>query len=207
MRIYDGSVVQIDGIDFVVNIETDCFAGPPWEEEDGHGPVSNWVDRPKLPGEMILLFKFSHNDGNSYRIFSRYRRYYDFQAAVKLARREGWNTAPGVFKTPGEQAAVSALADFRRLKRWCDDEWQYVYVTVRPLDEYGDILPMSASMGSVEYDPDDTSYIGCVAEELARQVISEHEYMFAAPLPKVKEVINQDDLLILPDFATPARVA
>lgn len=191
-RIYDGSIVDVDGISFLVSIDRDEFMGPPWKEQDGHGPVSGWERRAKAPGEMVLC----KDRGLS--------RFYGFQEAVKIARREGWNTKPGHWRTRREQAHNAALADFNWLKRWCDDQWQWVIVTVHPLDDFGDILPMSACLGGVAYDPDEARYITEVVEELARAVIFDHQAMFAAPLPKVEQVIDPDDLLTLPDFAARA---
>lgn len=197
-RIYDGSIVNVDGIDFLVTIGPDEFTGPPWTECDGHGPVdcrdhSPWGQFPvKMPGEIII---------------GKYRGdvvFYDFQEAVKIARRDGWNYPPYFWKTKGEQAAAAARADADYLKRWLNGRWEYVFITVHPLDDYSEILPMSASIGGVEYDPDDTGYIGSVVEDLAREVIAEHEFMFSAPLPKVEQVISTNDLLTLPDFAAKA---
>lgn len=108
-----------------IEIAPDDWNGPPWEDEDGHGPVSDWTDRPKRPGERVL-----HQDRGR-------RRYYDFQAAVEAARKEGWDSPPLRTGTPGEQAVRAVESDFRYLKEWCDDDWQYVFVRVEVEDEDG----------------------------------------------------------------------
>jgi len=170
-RIYDGSIIAVDGIEFKVSIVHDDLCGPPWLECDGHGPVSDWTCRDKRPGEMTL-----HEDRG-------WKRFYNFQAAVKLAKRDGWNTAPFVFRSGSAQAAAAAaMADFEYLRDWCRDEWEYVVLTVTALDEDGDILDfVSASLGGVEYDSRDTTAVAEMAEMLAQQVIAEHQGMFSKP--------------------------
>ena len=107
------------GHDWVIEWACDYDSGAPWANEDGHGPVSDWTRRDKLPGEMVL-----NSDGCS-------RRYYDFAAAVKQARAEGWNTAPYNWPTKGARAAAAALADFEYLRGWCNDEWGYCGIIVK----------------------------------------------------------------------------
>lgn len=70
-----------------VSIESDDDSGAPWENEDGHGDVSDWTTRDKLPGEMVL----STDHGS--------KRFYDFAGACQLARRDGWGWLPGDIKT------------------------------------------------------------------------------------------------------------
>jgi len=112
--------------------------GAPWKEHDGHGPVSDWERREKTPGEMIL-----NSDRGS-------KRFYDFQAAVKQAREEGWNVAPYIWPSKGAQAAAAALADFKRLYGWCNDKWHWcgVRVTLEDTD-------IDASLWGIESDAED----------------------------------------------------
>ena len=79
---------------FSVEIESDDDYGAPWEECDGHGPVSDWTTRAKRAGEMVLC---SDNRGS-------FRRYYDVQEACKIAKRDGWGFMPGkvIIKTNDE---------------------------------------------------------------------------------------------------------
>ena len=35
--------IEVDGLSFAVSMEYDDCMSPPWEEEDGHGPVSEWT--------------------------------------------------------------------------------------------------------------------------------------------------------------------
>ena len=46
--------IERDGFTLRARIEHDSDTGAPWEEHDGHGPVSDWEVRDKLPGELIL---------------------------------------------------------------------------------------------------------------------------------------------------------
>jgi hypothetical protein len=105
------------GFTFVANIYYAEDFGPPWKEHDGHGPVSDWTKRPKGPGEMIL-----HQDCGSY-------HYYNFAEAVKIAKREGWD-APPYGGTKEERAHRAAMADYQYLRRWCNDDWQWVGISV-----------------------------------------------------------------------------
>lgn len=78
----DTSTVERDGYVVTATVVRDDDMGAPWENEDGHGPVSRWTSRPKRPGERVL-----NVDRGSY-------RYYDFAEAVKIAKRDGWG--PGI---------------------------------------------------------------------------------------------------------------
>lgn len=69
--------------EYRVEIVPDDENPAPWENEDGHGPVSEWTRRAKRPGEIAIA---SDRD---------LRRYYDFQEACNIARREGWGFLPG----------------------------------------------------------------------------------------------------------------
>lgn len=61
-----------------VTLEHDHDHGAPWDEEDGHGPVSDWTSRSKRPGELVL----NEDHGST--------RYYDYQEACRIARRDEW---------------------------------------------------------------------------------------------------------------------
>lgn len=112
-----------EGFDLIAHIHCDYDHGAPWEKCDGHGPVSDWTCRDKLPGELILC-----EDRGS-------RRFYDFAAACRIARRDGWDAKP--YNEGGEskaqQAAKAARADYEYLRRYCDGQWQYVGVSVKAL--------------------------------------------------------------------------
>jgi hypothetical protein len=79
--------IKVRNARYLVQIERDDDYGAPWENEDGHGPVTDWTTRDKCPGELVL-----NQDRRSY-------RYYDFQAACRIARRDGWGFLPGELET------------------------------------------------------------------------------------------------------------
>ena len=137
--------VERDGFALVATVHVDDRQSPPWEEEDGHGPVSDWTTREPNEGERVLC------------VDRQSRRYYDVAEALVIAQRDGWGP-----DTP--EAAVAA--DFARLKAWCDDDWWYVgvAVTVRKLDVQltGDF---DHALWGIESDAE--GYLGEVAEELA----------------------------------------
>src|SRR5690606_5719725 len=70
--------ITLNGLTFSVSLEYDYVHRAPWEECDGHGPVSDWTSRDKLPGERVL-----RHDRGSY-------RYYDVAEATRIAKRDGW---------------------------------------------------------------------------------------------------------------------
>ena len=126
-------------IEWVYDHDSDA----PWDREDGHGPVSDWEHRSKRPGEMIL----NSNRGS--------HRFYDFAEAVKLARKDGWNTAPYDWPSKGAQAHAAALADFDYLRRFCNDQWHYCGIVVTLLDADGDPDSVDASLWGIESEGDD----------------------------------------------------
>lgn len=154
------------GLLFRVTIEHDEDAGAPWENSDGHGPVSDWVTRDKRPGELVL-----NSDRGS-------RRFYDYAAAVALAKRDGWDAAPygEPGETKGQRAARAALSDFEYLRAWCADDWRYVVVGLQVIDETGRALTHShgatcAYLGGVE--DRDGDYIREVVRNLAEEIAAD----------------------------------
>ena len=112
----------------------DYDAGMPWENADGHGPVRksnhrhgvNWsTNGDKQPGERPL----NCPDRNEYQF------YYDWQSAMKIAKRDGWNAAP--YDAPNKALrAVQADLDF--LRSFLNEEWGYVGIVCTVLDAEGE---------------------------------------------------------------------
>jgi len=125
-------------LSFRVEWVYDHDSNPPWDREDGHGPVSDWEHRSKRPGEMVL-----RSDRGSH-------RFYDFAEAVKLARKDGWNTAPYNWPSRGARAHAAALADFKYLQAWCNDQWYYCGIVVTLLNADGDPDSVDASLWGIE---------------------------------------------------------
>lgn len=153
-------IIEKNGRTFRVDIERDDDAGAPWECEDGHGPVSEWTTRDKLPGELVLCEDRPH------------KRYYDFQEAVKIARREGWDTAPYGQGTKGERAARAAMADYERLRRWCNGDWYYCGVIVTDITDEDAETDYRSALWGIESDCED--YISGVAQELVDEALSDY---------------------------------
>ena len=121
-------------VEWVYDTDSDA----PWDRECGHGEVSDWTTRGKRPGEMVLSED------------RRMKRFYDFAQAVKLARRDGWNTAPYIWPTEGARAHAAALADFKYLQAWCNDHWHYCGIVVTLLDADGEPESVDASLWGIE---------------------------------------------------------
>lgn len=162
----DGDTItaQHDGFTLTATIHADNDYGSPWDECDGHGPVSDWTSRDKKPGELILS-----SDRSS-------KRFYDYAEACKIAARDGWGMTGG--KLTGESkrayAARAAMHDYKALKAWCNDEWSYcgVAVTVSRNDVQltGDY---NHALWGIErnYPGSDNSYLRDVANEYASQAL------------------------------------
>lgn len=128
MSAYNEYQIERGGFVFRVEYHYDEFNGKPWEESDGHGPVSDWERRDKKPGELIL----SKDHGS--------KLFYDFQEACRIALRDGWGCPP--YDVEGEtnrqKAARAARADFEYLRGWCHDEWHWAGIVVKMLDDEGE---------------------------------------------------------------------
>ena len=148
-----------EGFDFIMELKPDNLSGLPWKNGDGCGIVSEWRPKDsKRPGERIL-----HQDGRSC-------LFYDWQATMLKARKEGW----GVEKPPPglTKRAIAALAveqDFERMRRWCNGEWWYVGVVVM-LDEYDSTE--QRSLWGIESDCED--YIKEVRNDLAAELLPDN---------------------------------
>ncbi len=121
---YNQETRVIDGVTIYVRWYYDNDNGAPWEENDGHGPVRE-VSRPyygrpqKKSGERFL----NRDPNDSRKILYAY----DWQEACRLARKDGWNTAPHDAPYP---VARAVQADFDYLRGWLEDEWWYCGIGV-----------------------------------------------------------------------------
>lgn len=168
---------EVAGITYTARLELDVDHGAPWEEENGHGPVSEWTNRPKKPGERIL-----NEDRGSY-------RYYDFTEAMEIAKRDGWDAEPFGEGTPGQRAARAVEADFNALRAWCRDEWHYATIIISAeiseyeLDEY------AASLGgiAINYPGSDNSYL----REAANEILPEAQDTAAREVENLANLIRE----------------
>lgn len=169
--IFDGQIMTHGAHSFRVNIERDDDLGAPWEEHEGHGPVSEWTTRDKKAGERVLSSDRS------------IKRFYDIAAATKTARAE-WSISDakrteieaklGRAMTNGEIAAHAVESDFEYLKAWCEDRWYWVGVVVTHIgpDDDSDKTPdYGHALWGLESEDDE--YIEDCALDLIRQYADE----------------------------------
>jgi hypothetical protein len=119
----------------------------PWDYCDGYGIVSDWERRDKRPDEVIIA-----SDRN-------YKRFFDIAAYVKELRNAGMS---------GGDADNNARATCARMKAWCNDEWCYLWVSVKvPTADYDETCGMIES----DYASD------CLEEMLieAKRAIDKHQ--------------------------------
>ena len=159
--VYDGETISvtIDGFTVTAKVEHDPDMGPPWDEHDGHGPVSGWTTRSKRPGERVLMQ------------YQRSYQYYDWEGAIEKAREEGWGVHPG--KAEGEtdrQYRVRAVQrDFDYLKGWCNNEWFWCSVTLSV--EYRGVMLDQHAASLCGIDSLSVDYLNDVAEELLDEAL------------------------------------
>lgn len=137
---------------FLVESFYDDDSAAPWEEEDGHGPVSDWTARDKRPGELVLC-----SDGTK-------RRYYDANEARKIALMDGWTISGN-----RQDIDKAVKKDFDYLRSWCDGSWYYICIKVTPLTREGDQLE-SLSKHLCGLGSDGEDYIVQCAHELAESI-------------------------------------
>ena len=156
-----------EGHTFKLEVEYDTDMRAPWEECDGYGEVSDWTTRDKKPGERVLS-----SDRYS-------KRYYDVQASIEKATREGWGLGEedrqklaqklGRQPTQKEIVAQSVEQDFECLRRWCANEWYWAVLHVWMADH----PEHETYLGGVEYDPWEDYHEEC-AREMASEVLYEY---------------------------------
>jgi hypothetical protein len=140
-KLYDGDTFTINGRTYRVNFEQEQYPELPWNFCDCHGPVrqSNKPHRDgygdKHPGERPL----NSPDRNEYQF------YYNWEEAMKIAKRDIWNTKP--YDAPNK-ALRAVQADFDYLRGFLDDDWCYLTVTVTDVETgEDDSLGMVESIG------------------------------------------------------------
>ncbi len=155
-NLYHEDEFEYKGHRFKVEFPQDGVYEAPWERSDYHGPVRRVSRREeKRPEERIL--GGDRHDG--YHL-------YDFAAAVKLAKTK-WGVAAKDGKTQGQRAVEVVEQDFEYLRRWCNDQWQYVGVVVTLLD----VPDYSDSLWGIESDQNE--YLTETAYELADQILAQ----------------------------------
>lgn len=157
-NLYHEDEFEYKGHKFKVEFPQDNNYEAPWERSDYHGPVRRVFRREqKRPGERVLAGEY--RDG--YHL-------YDFAEAINLAKTK-WGVVATDGKTQGQVAAEAVEQDFEYLRRWCNDQWQYVGVVVTLLD----VPDYSDSLWGIESDQNE--YLTETAYELADQILAQLE--------------------------------
>ena len=148
-------MIKLDGLTFGVEFLPDADAGAPWDNQDCLGIVSDWTRRRKAPGERVL--------NHDYR--REHRRFYDFAAAVRNAKREGLK---------GPEAVLTAEREYDYLRGWCNDEWHYIGVVVTLLDVDGNKTDIFDSVWAVDNDGD---YAKSIADDLVSDLHTQYGHL------------------------------
>lgn len=168
MNIYH---INYRGLRFQVTIIEDNDGRVPWAMFDGHGPVRHqWQQGryvQKKPGERVL-----HRECDVVYL-------YDWQAACKKARKDGWNAEPHDAPNRIERAVQ---ADFDYLRDFLRGEWCYIGVCVAMTNDDGEQLtePYEHATWGIESNSDE--YIIEVARELAGDLIAAEPVLTATLL-------------------------
>lgn len=157
------------GVPFARERVPDQDHGAPWEEYDGHGVITDWIDqdRDEEYADRAHYWILANDRGRDY-------RYYDVRASTRIAARDQWGISPearaalartlGREPEPAEITRAAVEQDYRYLRDYCDGTWAYVGVVVT--------IPgtaLRASLWGVE--SCSTAYIERVSRELADQIL------------------------------------
>lgn len=193
------------GHKFIARFYVDSDTGAPWDEHDGHGPVSDWKPREsKRPGQRPI----GDSDHGS-------TRFYDWQEATKLAKRDGWGWLPGKLETrqinattwqatcpgfvalgddinkaianlyaahrasmtPGQYIAGAVQKDYDHLDGWARNQWHWCGVSVAPMrPSYERLREAVEAAIDVEIDDDARDTLEAVLDDLQRALDADDEY-------------------------------
>lgn len=153
---------NVDGLEITATIIHDEDSGPPWEETDMHGEVSEWTSRLKRPGERVLCSDKSSN------------RFYDYAGAIKRAKSEGWDTEPYGTGTKGERAVRAVEESLDVLKAWCENKWHWCGVVLSVSKNSVVLQSNAAAIWSVDcnYPGSDNSFLTEAANALLDEAIA-----------------------------------
>lgn len=153
------SVMEIGSLSVVITRYDEDDGDTPWQRDDGHGPVTDWCVEAPTAGHRKLCSD------------QRLSRYYDWDEALKIALRDGWDTEPYKQGTKKQRAARAVQADFDLLQAWCKDLWNYIGVVVTLRDESGEVLG-DDSLWGIE---SNGTYWREVAAEMLNTLLSDYE--------------------------------
>lgn len=174
------------GKQYLVEVESDHYYGPPEDNSDCHGPVVELDFDPHDEGAVADYIESNTEEDSPeeleerarlsmMRALGRYsyhrsysgRKYYDVWEARKIAKKD-WGC------TTDEQAQAAVDKDFEYLDGWYCDDWHWVSVAVYALDEDGEKDEESCScIGGYEstiIDAEQREYFVSTIEELIHDV-------------------------------------
>lgn len=131
---YAGEEVRYElpgGLYAIVKIEYDMDYSPPWENNDGHGVVSDWENREERDRRWVLC-----QDRWDY-------RYYDWRETLKIAKRDGWSRSGDIMD--------AVRRDYEYLRAWCNDEWYYVGLIVELYNADDELIGEESCWGYESY--------------------------------------------------------
>lgn len=162
----DSITCEVNGFTVTAKVERDDDSDAPWDREEDDCLVSDWRPKnSKRPGERVLC----ENRGSC--------RFYNWQEAIQIARKDGWDAEPYGTGTPGERAERAVLRDFENLKAWCADEWWYVGIILSVEYNGKELTDHAASLWGIEcnYPGSDNSYLLEVANDLLSEALETAE--------------------------------
>lgn len=151
--------IERDGKTYRVEFIVDYDLGAPWKEHDGHGVVSDWENRDKKPGEVVIASDHG------------LKRFYDVVATTRIAKRDMWDVSDADTSnmTKGQIRARAVLRDLERMRGWCNDNWHWCGISVFPLTADGDELrSKTESLWGIESDAEE--YFDEIIYELISQI-------------------------------------
>jgi hypothetical protein len=174
------------GITFKVETMRDEGHEAPWEDDDGRGVVTDWLNIDADTADAAKLRQLGHEerDGSA--------RYFDVAATRAKAKAEGWGLSDEDRAKLPKHATKAQILDaivegeYRFLNGWCSNEWEYIGVIVT--------LPgtgIDASLWGIESNSGD--YLQEVARDLADQIIGDPETQrrLRATEARTRELLGQ----------------
>lgn len=141
--LFHSETVEVSGIECLLEYFHDEDSDAPWENDEGCGTVRKAHDAhaercsDKKPGERPL-----NQAGRN-----EYQFYYDWQEAMKIAKRDGWNAKP--LDAPN-RALRAVQSDFDYLQGYVNNDWHYAGVVCTVLDADGEKTDVSDSCWGFE---------------------------------------------------------
>lgn len=183
MKPYETETVTHNGRDFLVSLYPDEVSGPPWETEDGHGPVEyQRSNRYPIPRGYVVLHDDPRGQG---------RWLYGFGPALVQASREGWGVSPetlaslGPKPSRGKVRAAAVRADMDYLRGWIRGDWCYIGVCVQIIGPDGS--PEEGKFDHALWGVESTGeYWRDVAADLADEILHERKTAWVSALHEAR---------------------